>query len=57
VRIADRVLLATEFRDVMPNRTEHWNGLKEQPLPEPIVPWTAGTAKRNFLAKFEELSK
>jgi hypothetical protein len=57
VRIADGVLCATEARDLMPYRPEHWTGLDEAPLPEVIKPWHSSSAKREFLARFEELTK
>ena len=57
VRRADATLLATEARDLMPYRREHWIGLVEAPLPETIKPWHSSSAKREFLARFEELSR
>ncbi len=57
VRRADAILLATEARDLMPFRPEHWSGLVEQPLNETIKPWHPLTAKRAFLSAFEELTK
>lgn len=55
VRVADETLLATEARDLMAYRPEHWGKLREQPLDEVIVPWGTCIARRNFLARFEGL--
>lgn len=55
VRIADAVLLATEARDLMPFRPEHWGALKEAPLPERITPWSPAEAERCFLLRFTSL--
>lgn len=57
VRFADAELLATEARDLMPYLPEHWFGLTGTPLVETIKPWHATSAKREFLALFEELSR
>jgi len=57
VTLADAVMLATEARDLMPHRPEHWIGLKEAPLPGVIVPWTATQAEREFLHLFGKLRK
>ena len=55
VRVADGVLLATEARDLMPFRPEHWKGLKEAPLIEKIVPWTCVAAEHNFITRYARL--
>lgn len=55
VRLADSTLLATEARDLMPYRPEHWASLTTMPLPEPIRPWHPATARAAFLAAFKEL--
>jgi hypothetical protein len=57
VKKADGELVATEARDLMAYRPEHWIGLKEAPLPGVIKPWTSASARNEFLAAFEELSK
>ena len=57
VRKADAVLLATEARDLMAYRPEHWAGLTERPLPGIIKPWQPESAKREFLARYEELNR
>jgi len=54
IRQADEMLLATEARDLMPFRPEHWKDLTA-PLAETIDPWTAVQAEQNFLRKFAEL--
>lgn len=51
---ADNILLATEARDLMAAPPLPW-----QPLPPPleqrIEPWPPAVARREFLARFEEL--
>lgn len=56
VHHADAVLLATEARDLMPFRPEHWGSLKEQPLAETIIPWGHETAERNFIQRYLRVS-
>jgi hypothetical protein len=53
---ADGVLLATEARDLMPFRKEHWSELKEAPLETQICTWEPRAAERKFLQRFVELS-
>src|ERR1043166_7730000 len=53
---ADRKLLATEVRDLMPGRAEHWKKLRARPLPERIIPWGCFLAKVEFLNTFTELT-
>ena len=56
VREADRVLLSTEKRDLMPHDPRPWVLLDgTQPLPSPIVPWSSGVAMERFLYRFDEL--
>lgn len=56
VRKADRVLLATEARDLMPFRPEHWQQqLTEAPLEYTIYPWSPEYARRVFLETFHHL--
>lgn len=58
VRRADMALLATEVRDLMPGRPEHWKAqLAEPPLPGRIMTWSPEYAKTKFLMRFEELFK
>jgi len=52
---ADQILLATESRDLMPNRQGNWALSAEEPLEERIVPWSAEQAEQSFLARFYEL--
>ena len=56
VRRADRVLLATEKRDLMPPDPRDWPILEGiVPLPEPIVSWAPPVAMERFLHRFAEL--
>lgn len=55
VKHADAVLLATEARDLMRFRTEHWKGLEMPPLPDRIEPWTSQGAEEAFMKLFFEL--
>lgn len=57
VRRADEILLATEARDLMPFRPEHWSTLRAMPMSEVIRPWDSMTAKARFLHRFEELTR
>ncbi len=59
VRNADAVLLATEARDLMTYRPEHWEKLSDKypPLIERIVPWSHETARSNFLARYAKGTK
>jgi hypothetical protein len=57
VKDADRVLLATEKRDLMPLHatiwhcpSEPWSGMK-------IVPWSTEESEQRFLERFRELTK
>lgn len=56
VRRADKVLLATEARDLMPFREAHWRGLTMPPLEIRIRPWAAHEAKSRFLQFFRSLA-
>lgn len=53
---ADAVLLATEARDLMPYRKEHWTSLLEPPLEAVITPWAPQEAERKFLTRYAELT-
>jgi hypothetical protein len=56
VRLADRILLATEKRDLMPHDPCEWPILEGiEPLPNPIVPWSPDLAIQLFLYRFAEL--
>lgn len=48
---ADQTLLATEARDLMPYRPEHWGKLPA-PLETRITPWEPREAERKFLQRF-----
>ncbi len=52
VHKADAVLLATEARDLMPFKPEHWGALTEEPLERKIAPWSSAEAERSFLIRF-----
>ena len=55
VDLADRILLATEKRDLMPPDPD-WEILAGiRPLPGRIVPWPEGRARTLFLRRFAEL--
>lgn len=57
VKHADRVLLVTEKRDLMPacgNR--EWNLQGVQPMERRIRPWVPEQAKTAFLQRFQELT-
>lgn len=56
VRLADGILLATEARDLMPYRPEHWSKLCLKPLTEKIEPWSPLTARRNFLRRYVKVA-
>lgn len=55
VRVADRVLLATEVRDLMHGDRPYWRKIMARPLPERIRPWGAGVGEWEFLRRFREL--
>lgn len=57
VREADMVLLATEARDLMPFRPEHWSKLTHAPLPDTLVPWMPEIARHNFIARFTRIAE
>ena len=58
VHRADRILLATEKRDLMPDDGTPWPILEGiEPLPERIVPWTPERSMGLFLRRFAELSR
>lgn len=51
---ADRVLLATERRDLMSASNVNWGALPE-PLPERIEPWSAAKAGAEWCRMFKQL--
>lgn len=55
VRLADATLLATEARDLMPFKKEHWCDLNVEPLAERIKPVAPAVAKRLFIERFRDL--
>ena len=60
VKIADRALLATEFRDVVEIDDLDWIYTECGVAPAPnywIAPWPPAVAEERFLARFAELAK
>jgi len=55
VHAADRVLLATERRDLMPMADEALFAGLPEPLPDRIHPWSADKAGREWMSMFELL--
>ncbi|MDA8150398.1 MAG: HD family hydrolase, partial [Nitrospiraceae bacterium] len=56
VRTADRILLATEKRDLMAHDPWAWPILEGvEPLSEQIVPWSPEVSMEKFLQRFAEL--
>lgn len=56
VKWADRVLLATERRDLMMPPQKLWDSIEDvQPMPEEIIPWPPMLAKDEFTRRFKEL--
>jgi 5'-deoxynucleotidase YfbR-like HD superfamily hydrolase len=55
VRLADAVMLATEARDLMPNKPQHWAALMVRPHHERIAAWSPKEAKQQFLYRFHDL--
>lgn len=55
IKEADRIMLATEQRDIMQSRAL-WSGTAGiEPLPYPIRAWPAPDARRMFLKRFVQL--
>lgn len=56
VKIADRILLATELRDLMPQDDEPWELTRNiEPLPDRIDPMPPKMAFEAFIDRFSEL--
>lgn len=55
VKRADNVLLATEYRDVMPESRFPWNHMHEEPDPELVIRWNSNP-KGLFLQLFDRLA-
>jgi len=55
IKYADRILLITELRDLMPHSYDasDWNGYK--PLEERIAPWSPEKAKYAMIERLEKL--
>ena len=56
VTVADRVLLATEVRDLMHGTRDYWKKIEAEPLPERIRPWGRDVAEFEFLRRYGELA-
>lgn len=57
VKKADMALLATELRDLMPQKDFRQYCAKDiHPMKETIQPWEPATAKKQFLASFSKLT-
>lgn len=54
---ADAILLATEFRDLMPAGGTDRSLVGVEPLPDRIIPWAWDMAELQFLQRFEELTR
>lgn len=54
VKRADKIMLATEARDLMPNIRSDWTN-EYKPLPFKIEQWTPTQAETAFLERFNEL--
>jgi hypothetical protein len=57
VRVADGVMLATEVRDLMPNKREHWKNLMVRAHDMRISAWPPKIAEHRFLQRFRELNR
>ena len=57
VKDADRILLATEKRDLMPLHATIWHCPAEPWAGMKIVPWSAEESERRFLERYRELTK
>lgn len=56
VKVADRVALATEARDLMPHATTEWEIIQGvRPMWEEITPWDPDHAEAAFLARYHEI--
>lgn len=56
VKTADRILLVTELRDLMPKHDDEWPVIADvQPLVQRIFPMGAWDARAAFLDRYEEI--
>lgn len=57
IHAAALIVRATERRDLMPQHTAAWPELDGiQPLDQPILPMSPDTARRNFFARYRDLT-
>lgn len=57
VHVIDRILLATEKRDLMSPSKLIWSAIDGvEPLDKSIIPWTPERAEAEFMERFNELS-
>jgi uncharacterized protein len=58
VKDADMVMLATEQRDLLPAHDDEWEWerLGYRPMAIKVIPVSAGVARTQFLARFQELT-
>jgi len=59
IELADNILLASEARQFLAPLQQEWHKWIDgvTPLPEPLEPWPAARAKREFLRQYEELKQ
>lgn len=55
VKHADRVVLATELRDLCRPTNRAWEAMLPEPLPMVIEPWSPGEARTEFMRAFETI--
>jgi hypothetical protein len=55
LEVVDDVLLATEWRDLMPSSSVTWFRLDTPPLADVIRPWPPSMARAEFLDRFHHL--
>lgn len=62
IKIADKIMMATEVRDLMPVGTANTPGFiclipRVVPYSQKIMPWPWDVAEANFIARFKELTQ
>lgn len=56
VTVADRVMLATEVRDLMHADREYWKKIEAKPAAGRIRPWSPDVAEYEFLRRYRALT-